>query len=110
MAPSASSKHAQNSAVFTTNDEAAANVQGMLWGALGLVLAIVGVIITASILASLIGDYASNVRSVSENVSTQDWGDPTANTLAGPFALLLSLGGLFGIVGVAIASFVFSRR
>lgn len=70
----------------------------------GYALAIVGVILAAyvgvQVISSLLPTYASGISSISENFTTADWGDATANSLGPVLALVISLVGMFGLAGV----------
>jgi len=65
-----------------------------------VVVAILGVVLGLAVLAPLLPTYFDNARSVSENMTTADVGDPTGN------AILSVLGGpVWGILA-ALAIFV----
>lgn len=86
-------------------DEAAAGLAGIGTMALGIAGTIVGAVVALSLVAALFPTYASSVGSISENVTDADWGDPTANTLGPVFAMLVSLGGLFAIIGLVFVGY-----
>lgn len=78
--------------------------------ALGVAFLIVGAIVGAIIAAKLAPSYITAVANASQTVANADFGDDTANSLTGPMALVISISGLFGVVGLVIASIVLSRR
>lgn len=93
-------KHARDE---LQNDTAAAfNVGSSLTLASIVVIAVVSLIV----LAALAPVYFSSIAGLSENFSTADLGDDTANSLANSiFPLIISLGGLFAIASLAFAAY-----
>lgn len=91
---------------FKRNEDGFLNTDKML-SAAGFVL---GVVITAVlaiiILSALAPVYIPAVKNLSQNVSTGDFGNATANSLTGVFSLIISLFGLFALVGLAAVALV----
>lgn len=76
--------------------------------ALGIAAIVLGVVVGVVILSNLFPTYSGAVGNLSTAVSDADWGDATANSLGPVFALLVSLGGMFAIIGLAFA--VYSNK
>lgn len=88
---------------FQTNDEAdLSNIGGV---AMAVAAIIIAAVVTLTLLSNLFPTYSASVASISENVSTADWGDETANGIGPVFAMLVSLGGLFAIVGLVFLAY-----
>jgi hypothetical protein len=90
---------------YLSNDQAAASFAGI--GALALTVAavIVGAVVALILISTLFPTYAGAVKNLSQNVTTADFGNTTANSLGPVFGLLISLGGLFAIVGLAFVAY-----
>ena len=73
--------------------------------ALGVAAVIIGAVVALTLISQLFPTYAGAVASISENVSTAEWGDATANSLGPVFALVVSLGGLFAIIGLVFLGY-----
>lgn len=95
---------------FHRNDVAAANLSSIGAAAIGVAAVIVGAVVALILMANLSDDYAGAVKNISDNVSTADWGDTTANGIAPTFGMLLSLGGLFALVGLAFVAYRISKK
>jgi hypothetical protein len=81
------------------------NFQSLGKAALGIVAVIIAAYLAVIVISNLLPTYAGGVSSISENVSTAEWGDPTADSLGPVFAMVISLGGMFALVGLALAAF-----
>lgn len=68
--------------------------------ALSIAGVIIGAVVAVILIATLYPTYGGAVANLTENVSSTDLGDPTANSLRSVFALVISLAGLFAIVGL----------
>lgn len=90
------------------NDSAALSNIGVM--ALTVVGVIIGAVVSLLILAELMPTYSGAVANISDNFTSADWGDQTANSISPIFGLVVSLGGLFAIVGLAFVAFRLSRR
>lgn len=73
--------------------------------ALSIAAIIIGAVVALILLSTLFPTYSGSVKNLSSNVTTADWGNPTANALGPVFGLLIALGGLFAIVGLAFAAY-----
>jgi hypothetical protein len=89
------------------NDKANVSSIGTL--ALGIVVIIVGAVVGLIVLSTLFPTYSGAVANLSENVTTADWGNETANALGPVFGLLIALGGLFAIIGLAFLAYKLKR-
>jgi hypothetical protein len=69
-------------------------------------LAIAGVIVAAivglTLLAAFLPSLFSATSSITENVTTADTGNDSANTILGVFAFIVPLAIVFGIVGIIL--------
>lgn len=83
-------------AEFAADETAAFDVG--IGKSLGLVFVIVGAIIAAVIVAQLAPSYITAVADTSTAITNTSFGDPTADALRSPMALVVSIGGLVGIV------------
>jgi hypothetical protein len=92
------------------NDAAAVEIGDVTKVAFTVVGLILGAIVSLIILAALFPSYSGAVGNLSENLSTSDWGDATANSIAPVFGLLVSLGGLFAVAGLAFAAYQLTKR
>lgn len=61
---------------------------------------IVGAVVALQVLSSLFPTYSGAVKNLSSNMTTADWGNTTANSLGPIFGLLISLAGIFAILGL----------
>lgn len=61
---------------------------------------IIGAVVAIVLIATLYPTYGGAVANLTENVTATDLGDSTANSLRPIFALIISLAGLFAIVGL----------
>jgi hypothetical protein len=86
------------------------NFQALGKAALGIVAVIIAAYLAVIVISNLLPTYSSGVSSISENVSTADWGDDTANSLGPVFAMVISLGGMFALVGLALAAFALKGK
>lgn len=86
------------------------NPKAVMLGALTIAFLIIGGVVALKILASVTPTYAESAASISENVSTADWGDDTANDIAPTFGMVLSLSALFGLVALAIGAVVVGHK
>jgi predicted membrane-bound spermidine synthase len=86
-----------------TNDDARFSVTALLSVALAIVGVIIGAQIGMRLLSTMAPGFISDGANLSENISTADYGDPLANSLAPNFGLLISLAILFALVGLAFA-------
>lgn len=68
--------------------------------ALTVTVVVVGAIVGLIVLATLFPTYGGSVKNLSTNFTNQDWGNATANSLGPIFGLLISLAGMFAIVGL----------
>lgn len=93
---------------LATDDSA--NLAGIGASALMVVGIVLGAVVSLLILAELMPTYSSAVGNISENFTTADWGDATANSISPIFGLVVAIGGLFAIVGLAFLAYRFSRR
>ena len=75
--------------------------------ALTVVIVILGAYIAITVIASLLPTFASAVKNISGNFSTADWGNDTANSLGPIFGLIISLLGMFAIVGLVLYAMSF---
>jgi hypothetical protein len=78
--------------------------------ALGVAAVIIGAVVSLILLSNLFPAYSGAVGNLSENVTTSDWGDPTANSIAPTFGMLVALGGLFAVIGLAFAAYQLSKN
>lgn len=91
----------RTSAVFggiTVND--AGDLRHIQEVALTVTVVVVGAIVGLIVLATLFPTYGSSVKNLSTNFTAQDWGNATADSLGPIFGLLISLAGMFAIVGL----------
>lgn len=65
---------------------------------IGLAVAIVGGAVALKVMDSLLTTYSTAVDGIATNITVQDWGSSTANSIAPSFGLLISLLGLFAIL------------
>jgi hypothetical protein len=83
----------------------AANLGAIGAVALGVASVIIGAVVSLILLSALFPSYSGAVGNLSENVSAADWGDDTANSISPVFGMLIALGGLFAIVGLAFVAY-----
>jgi hypothetical protein len=88
-------------------DSGFADVGHLATIALTIVVVILGAYVAITVLASLIAPFASAVKNISANFTTADWGNTTANSLGPIFGLVISLLGMFAIVGLVLYSMNF---
>lgn len=71
-----------------------------------IALSVIGIILAAVIglrvLAALFPTYTSSVASISENFTTADWGETTANDISPIFATVVALVGMIAVVGIVL--------
>jgi hypothetical protein len=91
------------------NDEAAVSLSHIGAAALAVAAVIISAVVALILLSSLFPSYSGAVGNLSENVTNADWGDPTANSISPTFGMLIALGGLFAIVGLAFVAYKLSR-
>jgi hypothetical protein len=82
-----------------------ANLSSIGGFALTIAAVIVGAVVALILISTLFPTYSGAVKNLSSNVTTADWGNTTANALGPVFGLLISLGGLFAIVGLAFLAY-----
>lgn len=87
---------------FHKEDEAAMNVSSIATIAIALVVIVLASYIAVAVLAALIAPYASNIKNLSANFTSADWGNETANSLGTVVGLIVSLGGMLAFLGLAI--------
>lgn len=87
------------------DDAGAVSLSSLGGFALSIVAVVIGAVVALVVIASLFPTYAGAVKNLSQNVTNADFGNATANSLLSPFALLISLGGLFAIVGLAFLAY-----
>lgn len=92
------------------NDEAAVSLGSMGAVALGVASLIIGAVVSLILLSALFPSYSGAVGNLSENVTTSDWGNDTANSIAPVFGMLIALGGLFAIVGLGFAAYSLTKK
>lgn len=90
-------------------DEAAVSLGAIGAVAMGTAAVIIGAVVTLILLANLFPSYSGAVGNLSDNLTTADWGDETANGISPTFAMLVSLGGLFAIVGLVFVAYKLHR-
>lgn len=83
------------------NDVAAASLANIGAGALVVVAAIIGAVVGMKVLAQLFPTYSSSAGALAENFSTADWGDDTANSISPTMGMVVALGALFSVLGLA---------
>lgn len=72
---------------------------------IGIAGVIVAAVVALILLSTLAPTFFSSVKNLSTNFSTADTGNATANSLGSVFSLLISLGGIFALVGLAFAAY-----
>lgn len=77
--------------------------------ALGVASVIIAAVVGLVILATLFPTYGDSVNNLTENVTNQDWGNPTANALGPVLGMVVALGGLFAIIGLVFAAYKLSK-
>lgn len=77
-----------------------AGFSGVASKALGIAAVVIGAVVAIVLIATLYPTYGGAVANLTENVTSTDLGDSTANSLRPIFALIISLAGLFAIVGL----------
>jgi len=87
------------------DDEAIVSLGHVGAFALSIAAVIIAAVVALIILSTLFPTYGGAVKNLSNNVTTQDWGNSTANSLGPIFGLLIALGGLFAIVGLAFVAY-----
>lgn len=81
-----------------------ANLRNVGTYALAIVGIILGAYVGIQVVASLLPTWAGGVASISENFSTAEWGDATANSLGPVMALVISLVGMFALAGLVFVA------
>ena len=76
---------------------------------LAIAVTIILAVVVVIVIATLVPDYASSVGNATEAVTTADWGNAVVNNIASPFGMLMSLAGLFGIVGLVIGAIALNK-
>lgn len=92
-----------------TPDGANIDVGHALGLAVLVAVIIVGAVVALQVLASLFPVYSGAVSNLSSNMSTANWGNATANSLGPIFGLLISLAGIFAVLGLAFLAFAFYK-
>lgn len=82
------------------DDAANTSLAGIGAIALSIVAVIISAVVGLVILSKLFPTYSGAAANLSTNMSSADWGDPTANSLGPVFAMVVSLGALFAVVGL----------
>lgn len=93
-----------------TNDEGIFDLGAILTLAAGAIVAIITVIIVLNVLSTGTPQIASATNNITENVSTADWGDSTANAVAPSLGTIIAIGALFMVVVLAVGAFFVGRR
>lgn len=91
------------------NDTAATSLSGIGAVALSVAAVIIGAVVSLILLSALFPSYSGAVGNLSENVSTADWGDDTANSISPVFGMLVALGGLFAVIGLAFVAYKLNK-
>lgn len=87
------------------NDAAAGSFEGMAGAAFTIAAVIVGAVVALILISTLFPTYAGAAKNLTTNVTNADFGNATTNGLLPVFALLISLGALFAIVGLAFLAY-----
>lgn len=98
-------KKAKSRAALRENDAAIVDLSHTLSYALVVVAIIIGVVVALAVLAALFPVYSGSVSNLSANFTTTNWGNSTANSISPIFSLVISLVGMFAIVGLAFAAY-----
>lgn len=77
--------------------------------ALVVAAVIIGAVVALTLISNLFPTYSGAVANISTNVSTANWGNSVANGLGPTFGLLVSLGGLFAILGLVFLAYVMRK-
>lgn len=82
------------------SDAGFVDVSSALSLAVLVAVVIVGAVVALQVLSNLFPTYAGAVANLSTNMSTANWGNTTANSLGPIFGLLISLAGIFAVLGL----------
>lgn len=72
-----------------------------------VLVAIIGAVILLGVLSNQLPAFGSNVKNVTQNYSTIDWGNPTVNGVTPSLAILIALGGAFAILGLVFLAYTY---
>lgn len=86
---------------FARDERAALEIDG----GLKVVAVVISAVIVVTILAALVSTYASSVKKINANLTSADFGDTTANSIADIFPLVLGIIAVVALVGLALAAF-----
>lgn len=100
--------HLKNLRQMAKDDRA--NISGIGGNALAVAGVIIGAVVGLLLISSLFPTYSSAVKNLSANMTSSDWGNTTANAIAPTFGMLIALGGLFAIVGVAFVAYNLAKK
>lgn len=78
--------------------------------ALVVVGIVIGAVVLIILIATLFPTYSGAVKNLTSNVTNADFGNGTTNALLPVFALVISLGGLFAIVGLIFLAYHFKHK
>lgn len=92
------------------NDRAASGVYALGAIALTIIGVILGAVIGMKVISQLLPGYASDTKNVTENLTTADFGDATANSIADVFGMVVGIAAVVAIVGLVLLAVTLSRR
>lgn len=87
------------------DDSGAMNITAVGVIALSIVAVILGAVVGMQVLASLYPTFGGAAGNLSENITTVDLNDPTANSLRPTIAMVVSIAAVLGILGIAVGIF-----
>lgn len=74
-------------------------------GGMKVVSVIIGAVVILTLLAAVIRPFAGSLNNISDNITTQDFGNATANSIADVFPIVIGIAGLLVFVGYVLKSF-----
>ena len=70
----------------------------------GLVMGIIGAVVAILIVASLAGVFFSSISGLNENLSTASTGSTVGDTIASTFVIVVAVGAVIGLVGLVLSA------
>lgn len=96
--------NAYRRAKLRQDDRAVSTIAGIGTAIMGIIVVIIVAVVGMRVIAALFPTYSGSVSNISENFTTADWGDTTANSISPIFALVVALVGLIALVGLVIST------
>lgn len=103
--PQESKAHSRRAMRTANADAGFVDLNHALLLGLGIVGIIIGVVVGLQILAALFPTYTGSVANISTNMTSANWGNTTANSIGPVFGLVISLVGMFAVVGIVLLAF-----